>query len=129
MNGDILTRAKFDGLLKFHSEYNATATMTVREFDYKVPYGVVNIEDYHIRSIEEKPLQHFLVNAGVYVLSPEALENLTKNTFLDMPTLFNHLLSIGKTTIAYPIREYWLDIGHLNEYERAHADFESNFQE
>lgn len=119
MNGDLLTRINFDNLLQFHNAQRAVATMAVREYDYQVPYGVVRLEGARIEAIEEKPVRKFFINAGIYALSPEALDHLPTETFFDMPTLFEHLIAAGKTTAAYPLREYWLDIGRLEEFERA----------
>lgn len=122
INGDILTRTSFDSLLKFHEEQDAVATMAVREYDLQVPYGVVRMDGTKIKSIEEKPVQRFFVNAGIYTLSPEVLEYIPKNTFFDMPTLFEHLISANQPTSAYPLREYWLDIGRMSDLEKANQE-------
>ena len=126
MNGDLLTRTNFDNLLQFHNAQDAVATMAVREYDFQVPYGVVRLNGAHIEAIEEKPVQRFFVNAGIYVLSPEALDHLPTKTLFDMPTLFEHLIAAGKTTAAYPLREYWLDIGRLDEFERAQREWSAD---
>jgi dTDP-glucose pyrophosphorylase/CBS domain-containing protein len=123
MNGDLLTRANFENLLQFHAAQGAAATMAVREYDFQVPYGVVRLEGTRISTIEEKPVQKFFVNAGIYALSPEAFEHLPAATFFDMPTLFERLIAAGKATTAYPLREYWLDIGRLEEFERAQREW------
>lgn len=123
MNGDLLTRMRFDNLLDFHVEHRAAATMTVREYDFQVPYGVVKLDGHHIAAMEEKPVQRFFVNAGIYALSPEALGHIPADTFFDMPTLFEKLMQQGGTTSAYPLREYWLDIGRMEEFERAQHEW------
>ncbi|MBM9501946.1 nucleotidyltransferase family protein [Leptospira sp. 201903071] len=123
MNGDLLTRANFSTLLKFHHSENSLATMSVREYDFQVPYGVVNVEDYQIKSIEEKPIHKFFVNAGIYVLSPEVIELIPKDTFFDMTTLFENLIELNKKTSAYQLKEYWLDIGRMEEFERAQREW------
>ena len=123
MNGDLLTRTNYDNLLQFHIEQGAVATMAVRQYDFQVPYGVVRLDGARIEAIEEKPVQSFFVNAGIYALSPEALDYLPAETFFDMPTLFEHLIAAGKTPAAYPLREYWLDIGRLDEFERAQREW------
>ncbi len=128
MNGDLLTRTNYDSLLKFHNAHGAVATMAVREYDFQVPYGVVCLEDMQISSIVEKPVQKFFVNAGIYVLSPEAFDYLPMETFFDMPNFFERLISAGKNTVAYPLREYWLDIGRLDEFERAQQEWSKNIQ-
>ena len=123
MNGDLLTRANFRNLLQFHVAQRAIGTMAVREYDFQVPYGVVRLDHLRIAAIEEKPVQKFFVNAGIYVLSPPALERLRPDAPLDMPTLFERFIAEGLSTAAYPLREYWLDIGRLEELERAQSEW------
>lgn len=126
MNGDLLTRIRFDQLLKFHEEHDAAATMAVREYDFQVPYGVVNLDGVNISSIDEKPVHRFFVNAGIYALSPAALEHIPNETFFDMPTLFERLVEKGEIASAYPLREYWMDIGRLDELERAQREWSTS---
>lgn len=123
MNGDLLTRANFHSLLEFHDTENAAATMSVREYDFQVPYGVVNVENHQIQSIEEKPIHKFYVNAGIYALSPDVIDLIPKDTFFDMPTLFEKLIENQRKTSAYLLKEYWLDIGRLEEFERAQKEW------
>jgi dTDP-glucose pyrophosphorylase len=123
MNGDLLTRVRFDNLLHFHSEHGAPATMAVREYDFQVPYGVVRLKGSSVTSIDEKPVQRFFVNAGIYALSPEVLDHVPADNFFDMPTLFDRILGGGGQVSAYPVREYWLDVGRLEEFERAQREW------
>jgi len=127
MNGDLLTKVNFNQMLDFHGKQNAVATMGVREYDYQIPYGVVNVESLRIVGIEEKPIQRFFVNAGIYVLDPKALDLIQQNTFLDMPTLFNTLIERKDETVVFPVIEYWMDVGHLADYEKANGEYHSVF--
>ena len=96
MNGDLLTRANFQGMVDFHLEQDSIATMAVREYDIQVPFGVVTLDGARISSITEKPVQSFFVNAGIYVISPDALTLIPKDTFFDMPTLFGMIADAEK---------------------------------
>lgn len=127
MNGDLLTNINFDYLLKFHKESDAKATMCVREYDFQVPYGVVDIVDGVVKSIVEKPIHKFFVSAGVYMLNPSILSNIPKDTFYDMPTLFEKLIELEEKTVSFPLREYWLDIGRIEEYEKANSEYDEVF--
>lgn len=127
MNGDLLTKVNFQQLLDFHSVHQAQATMCVREYQFQVPYGVVKLEQNRLTGIDEKPVQRFFVNAGIYVLDPRSLELIPKNEFFDMPNLFKKIFDQGAETTAFPIREYWMDIGQLNDYERANLEFNEVF--
>lgn len=128
MNGDVLTKVNFQQLLDFHLEHRAAATMCVREYDFQVPYGVVKLDKHRIYSIEEKPVQRFFVNAGIYVLEPETLDLIPHNDYYDMPTLFEQLVQQKSETAVFPIREYWLDIGRMDDFERAEGEFGKVFE-
>jgi len=123
MNGDLLTNINFEHLREFHLANHAMATMCVREYDFQVPYGVVNIENGKILSIEEKPVHKFFVSAGIYMLSPKSISHIPENEFYDMPTLFDKLIAMQENTVSFPLREYWLDIGRMEEYEKANLEY------
>jgi dTDP-glucose pyrophosphorylase/predicted transcriptional regulator len=127
MNGDLLTNVNFENFLNFHIQNDAKATMGVKEYDFKVPYGVVNLEDGKIKSIIEKPVHNFFVSAGIYILNSECINLIPKDEFYDMPTLFDKLIQINENTISFPIREYWLDIGRIEEYEKANKEYHKVF--
>jgi NDP-sugar pyrophosphorylase family protein len=129
MNGDLLTDVNFSHLLDFHSFGNSTATMCVREYEYQVPYGVIQTKDSDITSIVEKPIQKFFVNAGIYVLSPSVFNDIPENEFFDMPTLFNILIEKQKKVSSFPIHEYWLDIGRMSDFEQAQSEYFRIFSE
>lgn len=116
MNGDLLTEIDFAALLREHQARNVLATMAVREYEMQIPYGVVNVRDGFIESLQEKPVHKFLVNAGIYVLEPAALDGIRTVGHVDMPALFDRLNDQGRTW-AYPLREYWVDIGRLEDLE------------
>jgi len=122
MNGDLLTRVNFEHLLDFHDEQGGIATMCVREYDFQVPYGVVTIDRQSVSSVEEKPIQRFFVNAGIYVIGLDLLDKLDGISYLDMPNLFEDHIDKGSQINAFPIHEYWLDIGRIEEYERANHE-------
>lgn len=123
MNGDLLTKVNLCSLLDYHNQEKSLATMCVKEYEFQVPYGVVCEKDGQITEIKEKPYQSFLVNAGIYALSPEALTQIPGSRFYDMTSLFQDLAKQNKKTMVFPIHEYWLDIGKLQDYEKAQSEF------
>lgn len=128
INADLLTKEDFGQLLDRHVLSGAEATMAVRNYEMQVPFGVVREREGTIEAIEEKPVQRFLVNAGIYVLSPQALQKVQAGEYLDMPTLFQRLVDEGCTTRCCPITGFWLDIGRLGDYERANDEFGAHFR-
>ena len=123
MNGDLLTKINFEQLLEFHNEQEGVATMCVREYDFQVPYGVVDADNYQMKNIQEKPIQRFFVNAGIYVLSQEIIRSVSHDQVLDMPDLLVQQVDNGKRVNVFPVHEYWLDIGRVDEFERAQSDY------
>jgi dTDP-glucose pyrophosphorylase len=126
MNGDILTRVDFKNLLDFHNNNNADATMCVREYDFQVPYGVVQVDDCNIRDIQEKPVHKFFVNAGIYVLNKDLIDKVDGKSYLDMTDFLKQEINGGMVN-AFPIHEYWLDIGRMDEYRQAQIDITKIF--
>lgn len=127
MNGDLVTKVNFQNLLDYHRDQGAKATMCVREYDFEVPFGVVDIDNGRVRSIDEKPVQRFFVNAGIYVLESDVIDLIPVGQFFDMTDLFAKVVENGHDTMAFPIHEYWLDVGRIDDLDRANLEFESNF--
>lgn len=125
MNGDLLTTLNYRDLLDFHNEHDGIATMCVREYEYQVPYGVVQSDGHRIRSMVEKPVQKFFINAGIYVLAPELVRSVKTGTRVDMPTLLEQAIGTEKNVAMFPLHEYWLDIGRMEDLKRAQVEFES----
>ena len=119
MNGDLLTSLNIHSFLEFDENHSSIATMCVREYEYQVPYGVVTSDGVQIQSMVEKPVQKFFVNAGIYLLNPELVKSVSLGTKVDMPTLLELQIDAGKSVNMFPIHEYWLDIGRMDDYQRA----------
>jgi NDP-sugar pyrophosphorylase family protein len=127
MNGDLLANVNFAELIQFHTRHLAKATMAIRDYHFEVPYGVVKLKDFYIMEIAEKPVQRFFVNAGVYVLEPEVLSYIPRNSYFDMPMLFQKIMRNNTQVAAFPLREYCLDVGRPSDLEKANIDFEQIF--
>jgi dTDP-glucose pyrophosphorylase len=129
MNGDLLTRPDFSEMLDYHLAQQAAATMAVREYEFQVPYGVVNTDNQRITGMVEKPVQHFYVNAGIYVLSPHLLAHLPKGEFYDITTLLEKRVESGERTMAFPLHDFWMDIGQPADYQRAQTEYPKYFED
>lgn len=127
MNGDILTKVNFGQLLDFHEEQGVAATMCVREYDLQVPYGVVQIEKNRLQRIDEKPVHKFFVNAGIYVLGPGAVNMVPRGKRMDMTQLFDLIVANGNEASVFPLREFWIDIGRMEDFERANSQYHQVF--
>ena len=126
-NADILTKTDFAKMADLHRESGADATMGVRTFEMQVPYGVVREEGGIIFDIDEKPIEKYSVNAGIYILSPSTLQCIEQDLYLDMPTLFKRVVKRGLAARTHTIQGYWLDIGRPEDFKRANAEFSDVF--
>ena len=115
-NCDIITDIHYGELLNFHNNHNADATMAVRIHEWENPYGVVRTKGIDILNFEEKPVVRSTINAGVYVLEPSVIDDITKDKIFDMPNLFEKLKKKNLRTIVYPVHELWLDVGRPEDY-------------
>ena len=126
-NGDILTTINYGSLLDFHNGTPAEATMAVREHKVHVPYGVVSASEGYLQAIREKPTESWYVSAGIYVVGRAAFDHVKRGTRIDMPTVLERIVANKGRVAIYPIREYWLDIGRMEDFEQAHAEFHEVF--
>ena len=122
MNGDILTQIGFKAMLDYHREHDADLTMAVQMCDIQIPYGVIECDGTFITSLREKPQLDFMVNAGIYLLEPNVFSLIPKDTEYDMTDLVQDSVDNRLTVVAFPIREYWIDIGKYSDYEQAQED-------
>lgn len=122
MNGDLLTSLDFQSLLDFHHEQAALATVCVREYEHRVPFGVMSFEGHRITGIVEKPVHRAFINAGIYLLSPEFTRSVEPGMRIDMPDLLQRHVDQGSSVNMFPIHEYWLDIGRMDDFKQAQED-------
>lgn len=128
-NGDILTTLDYRRLLQFHKSSGALATMCVQRYQHAVPFGVVQMERERVLALREKPLYECYINSGVYVLEPSVIDFLPLDETFDMTQLIERLLIGGHPVSAFPLHEYWVDVGRMEDLNRAHADFTAVFDD
>lgn len=132
-NGDILTDFDISSLVEFHRKNCAAATITLAPVDDPSRYGLVEIDkENRVKRFIEKPSEEELaklkintINAGIYVLEPQVLKLIPKDTnrsfeYDVFPEILNQGLPFYGKVMA---GEYWLDIGTPASYLKAHHDF------
>jgi dTDP-glucose pyrophosphorylase len=123
MNGDILTTSDFGGLYAFHDTHKAEVTVAAVDYRVNVPYGVIKTKGVYATGLIEKPSQNFLCNAGIYAVSPDALDLLQGITHLNMTDIIDTCLSRKIPVAVFPVHEYWSDIGTPDDLEKARNFF------
>jgi NDP-sugar pyrophosphorylase family protein len=125
MNGDILTALDFRAMHDEHRRSGRLATCAVFPRSVKIDLGVVSFDEHaHLREYIEKPTHDYWVSMGVYVFDPRVRDHIPRNQRLDLPDLLKGLLARGEVVNCHLYRDYWLDIGRLEDHQRAVEDFE-----
>lgn len=120
-NCDIIVKANYTDVLRFHRESEAALTMVSSIQHHKIPYGVIDFEPGGVvTSIREKPEYTVNINTGVYVLSQKCLDMIPPGEFFHMTDLIEALLKAGEKVVTYPVNENdYIDIGQWTEYHDA----------
>jgi dTDP-glucose pyrophosphorylase len=127
MNADLLTSVSLGALIRMHVREGNLITIGLRQYQLKLPYGVVELQDDRVTELREKPRISFLVNAGIYAVDPRAIDLMPKDTMVHMTDLVEAALGASERVGSFPVRECWIDIGELSDYERAHSDYNTYF--
>lgn len=119
INGDVLTAVDFRAMLAFHKEHDSELTVGVRRYEVSVPFGVVEADGARVTTLTEKPSLEFFINAGIYLLEPTVLSHISSGQRIDMTDIIQTLMDQGSVVTSFPIHEYWVDIGQVDDYLQA----------
>ena len=122
INGDIVSKVDLRAMLNYHVEHRADMTVALRHYEYQVPFGVVDLQGVELTSIREKPTEQFLINAGIYLIGSIACKRVPKGRRYDMTDLIVDLIEDGMRVVGFPVQEYWVDVGQMEDYEQAQAE-------
>jgi dTDP-glucose pyrophosphorylase len=114
VNGDILTKANLSDHMQACND-DVLGVVGVREHSHTVPYGCVDLKDGLVAGLSEKPTTRYLINTGMYVLSPAALSYLPGGSFFNMTSLIDVLLMESKQVKHFLVTEEWIDIGSVED--------------
>ncbi len=129
MNGDILTLLNYRDLYEFAINRDSLLTICTKEIVMPFQFGNIYTNGDYVTGIEEKPDFKTIILAGIYVFKPQLLDLIPDNEFFGMDSLIKLLLSKQLPVMHYLIKDYWLDIGRVEDYEKAQELYRNNFQE
>ncbi|MGA2408313.1 MAG: sugar phosphate nucleotidyltransferase [Bacteroidales bacterium] len=128
MNGDILSLINLSDFYDFAVNKNTLLTIAIKKEITPFAFGNIFFKGDFVESVEEKPDIVMYILAGIYIMKPEILSFIPGNTLFGMDKLIKSLLVAKQKVAKYDLKEYWLDIGRINDYEKAQVDFK-NFKE
>lgn len=118
-NGDILTNLDISMFLAYHLRSESALTIAATQYSFQVPFGVVSTTDSQVVHIDEKPKFSFLINSGIYFLSPRVFATLPRNGAYHMTDVAHEQIRRGARVSCFPIFEHWLDVGRPSDYDLA----------
>lgn len=128
LNGDIVTNMNISNLLRAHEKGDTIATVAVKRFEVKVPYGHVTVEeDGLVRKFEEKPTLSYLANAGFYAMEKRIFSYIPRDKASSLEReVFPSLIDAGEKIRSYLEQAYWADIGSMVDFERVNDELSAN---
>jgi dTDP-glucose pyrophosphorylase len=119
-NCDVLVKTDYLSVYNYHKHGKYDLTLVACAKEYVIPYGTCELNSNgDLSHIDEKPKYDFLVNTGLYVLSPEILSEIPQGIPYDITNLITDLIKCGKTIGVFPIDgDAWTDIGQWAEYRK-----------
>lgn len=119
LNGDVISDVNFQNFLDFHIDNKSDFTMAASTYKIEIPFGVLKLDGEAIVGIDEKPTKSYLCNAGIYMLSPQVLTKVPRDTRFDMTELLNKSIESKYKINVFPLHECWLDVGRKEDLIRA----------
>ena len=128
MNGDILSLIDFGKMMAFASQTDACLTIAIKKEITPFAFGNIFFEGDYVTGIQEKPDIVMYILAGIYVMKPGIFDLIPADTYYGMDVLIQEMIRRNLPVAKYELREYWLDIGRLNDYEKAQDVYKTHFK-
>lgn len=129
MNGDILSLIDFNKFYEFALEKKVPLTIAIKKVITPFAFGDIQFKDDFVTFIEEKPDLVNFVLAGIYVMTPEVFKMIPENKYYGMDQLIQRYLAENIRVAKYEMKEYWLDIGRMDDYEQAQEIYNVHFKD
>ena len=129
MNGDILCLADLNIMYEFALRNSSELTVGIKKILLPFAFGNILFEGDRVIKVEEKPDIITYALAGIYVMKPPILKNIPSGCHYGMDKLIHSALERNELVAKYEINDYWLDIGNVDDYEKAQKEFEYHSNE
>ncbi|MGH2524313.1 MAG: glucose-1-phosphate adenylyltransferase family protein, partial [Anaerolineales bacterium] len=132
--GDHIYQMNYDALLTFHLDHQADATIaTIRvSLQEATRMGILATDDsYRVTQFVEKPKDppDTLASMGIYVFNLPVLDRMLLEDTRRIGSshdfgkdILPRMVQSDMRVFAYPFGGYWVDVGTVDSYWRAHMD-------
>jgi dTDP-glucose pyrophosphorylase len=121
-NSDLLTDLNYEDFYIDFLKNDADVSIVTIPYRVGVPYAVLETSDGRVLSFKEKPTYTYYSNGGIYLMKRHVIEKIPSDTFYNATDLIESLLNNGGKVVSYPLTSYWLDIGRIEDFEKAQTD-------
>ncbi len=128
MNGDILSLINFSEFYKFGLERDTLLSLVIKKEITPFAFGNIFFDGDLVTGIDEKPDFVNYILAGIYFMRPEIFNYFPIDSYFGMDSLIKNMLEIKAPISKYELKEYWLDIGRINDYEKAQDEYDKHFK-
>ena len=128
MNGDILCMVDFANLHEFAVRQDSLLTLTIKKEIMPFDFGNIFFDGELVTGIEEKPDIVMYILAGIYVMKPEIFRFFPDDEFFGMDMLIKRMLAEKERVSKYELKDYWLDIGRVDDYYTAQKEYNEHFE-
>jgi dTDP-glucose pyrophosphorylase len=122
-NADLMVQFDVGEFINAHRAFGSTVTVATRRYEHQVPFGVVERDsDRRVGQLVEKPVLDVEVNAGIYAVSPEALDFVPAGRPSTMPELVDACIGRHLQVGAWAMESDWIDVGTPRDLARARGN-------
>lgn len=131
-NGDTIHAFDIAAIVKEHESRSADISLALKRVERPHAYGVVSLttegrvtgfeepSEEHKRSVSSDKSGEFdAINAGLYVMSVEALEAIPQRRCNIEREIFPRLIAEGMAVFGTVLEDFWVDIGRPSQYLQA----------
>lgn len=124
MNSDLLTNIDLEKFFNDYESKNADISVACIPYNVNIPYAILDTNHEHVLGLTEKPTFTYHSNAGIYLIKKEHIKRIQQNKFLNATDLIDDMIADKLKVTYYPVLDYWLDIGKMDDYNKAQRDIQ-----
>jgi mannose-1-phosphate guanylyltransferase len=122
--GDSVYQFDLHKMISKHRQRKALVTMALMKYNTKLRYGFIDVDNNErVKAWKEKPEFKGLINIGCYVMEPEFLSYMPKDSAVGMDSIFMRVLKSKKKVYSYVISGGFIDIGNKRSYLAAYKEY------
>jgi NDP-sugar pyrophosphorylase family protein len=128
MNGDILTKAHFKEIYERALSFeDSLLTLVTKNITTPFRFGNIISDGVYVKGVDEKPDLQFEILSGIYILKPGIFDLIPKDEYFGIDQLIKNMLDQNLPVTRYLLKEYWIDIGMVEDYEKAREFYDEHF--